>query len=277
MKINDIIRFGRAPTNIAEIKANIFTYHTKQKVEFKENETILYECPYESFKVQLKGYKLNQIHKDILDIVLYYGGKDFDGKLKDNSFVRTISLYKIKDYLGYKSSNNIKWIENKIDEMQQTLIEMSDRTENGIKERWKFQIISTAKHSQKLNTYAVMIHPLYYEFFQSSMSMNYSHYLPNILNLKNGVTKASIRFLLTHKEKININIDKLLKKIGVSGSQRNLRKQREKLLEELQKISKDFNIELKKMSNDNRKKNDYNICYKRLKEIKFYFPKQIQN
>jgi len=272
--INNIIRFGRAPTNIAEIKANIFSFHTKQKTEFKDGEVVIFEN--EAFKVELKGYKLNQIHRDILDIVLYFGDKEFDGKLKDNSFVRTISLYKIKEFLGYTSSNNIKWIENKLDEMQQTLIEVLDK-EDELQRKWKFQIISTAQHSKKLNSYAVVIHPLYYEFFKENISMDYSYYLHKILNLRNGVTKAAVRFLLTHKEKININIDNLLKKIGVGGSQRNLEIQRAKLLEELQNIKTDFNIELKKMSNDNRKKNDYNICYKRLKEIKFYYPQQIPN
>ena len=267
--MNNIIRFGRAPTNIKEIKANIFSFHTKHRILFEENENKIWED--NEFIVKLKGYKLNQIHKDILDIILYYGGKEFDGKLKDNKFVRTISLYKIKDLLGYKSSNNIKWIENKIKEMQQTLISVTIKE---TKETYNFNIIETSKHSQKLNTYAVIIHPLYVIFFNENISMDYSYYLQNILQLKNGVTKAAIRYLLTHKEKININIDNLLKKIGVHGSKRNFEKQRAKLLKELKEVKNIFNIELKKMSNDNRRKNDYNICYTRLKEIKFYYPEK---
>jgi len=272
--MNNILRFSTAPSNIAEIKSNIFTYHTKQQISFKANETFIYEDEY--FKVELKGYKLNQIHKDILDIILYMGGNEFDGKLQDNRFVRTISLYKIKQYLGYKSSNNIKWIENKIHEMQQTLIQVTDKKSLN-QDKWNFSIIETSKHSKKLNTYAVIIHPLYYQFFGDNISLNYSHYLKDILNLKNGITKATIRFLLTHKNGININIDNLLQKVGVRGGKRNLEKHRKNLLNELENIKELFGIKLLKMSSDNRRKNDFTIIYKRLPEIQFYHPKNITN
>ncbi len=272
--MNNITRFSTAPTNVAEIKSNIFSFHTKQKVEFKKDEAFIYEDDY--FKVELLGYKLNQIHRDILDIILYYGGKEFDGKLKDNRFVRTISLYEIKKHLGYTSSNNIKWIERKIDEIQQTLIELTDKKSRGL-DKWKFSAIETAKHSKKLNTYAVIIHPLYYEFFMDNISLDYSYYLKDILNLKNGVTKAAIRYLLTHKSGIQINIDKLLKKIGISGTQRNIEFQRAKLLKELKEIQELFNIELIKTTTDKRKKNDITIQYTRLPKVKFYYPKPSKN
>jgi len=267
--MNNITRFSTAPTNVAEIKSNIFSFHTKQKVEFKKDEAFIYEDDY--FKVELLGYKLNQIHRDILDIILYFGGKDFDGKLKDNRFVRTISLYKIKEHLGYASSNNVAWIEEKINEIQQTLIEVTDKKSENL-DKWKFSAIETAKHSQKLNTYAIIIHPLYYEFFSSSISLDYSKYIEHILKLKNGVTKATIRYLLTHTSWHQININKLLNKIGVSGTQRNINIQRAKLLEELQEIKEIFNIELIKTTNDNRKNSDITIKYTRLSEIKFYYP-----
>jgi len=268
--MNNITRFSTAPTNTAEIKSNIFSFHSKQKVEFKKNEAFIYEDDY--FKVELLGYKLNQIHRDILDIILYFGGKDFDGKLKDNRFVRTISLYKVKEHLGYASSNNIAWVERKIDEIQQTLIEVTDKKSENL-DKWKFSAIETAKHSEKLNTYAVIIHPLYYEFFMDNISLDYSYYLKDILSLKSGVTKAAIRYLLTHTSGYQININKLLHKIGVRGTQRNINIQRAKLLEELQNECKKFNIELVKTTSDNRKNSDITIKYKRLSEIKFYYPK----
>ncbi len=271
--MNHITRFSVAPTNIAEIKANIFSFYKKHKVEFKKNEAFIYEDAY--YKVELKGYKLNQIHKDILDIILYFGGKEFDGKLKDNNFVRTISLYKIKKHLGYTSSNNVRWIENKIDEMQQTLIEVTDKQNAN---NWKFTIIHTAKHSEKLNTYAVIIHPLYFQFFQSNISVDYSYYLKNILNLKNGTTKASIRYLLTHKKGHQININNLLQKIGcINGTQRNLNKQRGKLLKELEEVKEIFNLELIKTTTDNRKNSDITIKYTRLPQIKFYYSEKSEN
>ena len=81
----------------------------------------------------------------------------------------------------------------------------------------------------------------------------------------------AIRFLLTYNN-ININVDKLLEKIGVIGGKRTIEKQRAKLIEELKEIGKKFNIELKKMSNDMRKKNDYTIIYKKHNNVNIYYP-----
>ena len=265
MKMNNITRFTAAPISITEIKSNIFSYHTKQTVEFKRDEAFVYED--ENWKVELLGYKLNQIHRDILDIVLYCGDNSFDGKLEGNRFMRTISLYKIKEHLGYVSSNNTNWIIKKIDEIQQTLIALTNKTE---KEKWKFTAIETAKHSEKLNTYAVIMHPLYYTFFTSQIAIDYSYYLKDILALKHGITKAVIRYLLTHQAGHQINIDKLLNKIGIKGNKRNLEKHRANLLQELEEVKDKFNIELIKTTTDKRKKNDITIKYTKLHKIKFY-------
>ena len=272
--MNHIARFTVAPSNVAEIKAGIFSFHSKKKVEFKDDESFVYEDDF--YRVELKGFKLNQIHRDILDIILYCGGKEFDGKLKDNRFVRTISLYKIKEHLGYSSSNNIRWIEQKIDEIQQTLIEVTAKTSPN-QETWKFSAIETAKHSKKLNTYAVIIHPLYCNFFMDNISLDYSHYLKEILALQNGVTKAAIRYLLTHKGGMQINVDKLLAKIGVEGTKRNIEKQRVKLLKELEGVKETFNIEFIKTTSDMRRTGDTTIRYARLPEIRFYYPQNEEN
>ena len=270
--INNITKFSAANSSVTEIKANVFSYQKITKSEFERNETIfVHEDDY--FKVELVGYKLNQIHKDILDIILTFGGKDFDGKLKDNRFVRTISLYRIKELIGYKNSNNTKWVEKKINEIQQTLIQVTIKETGDV---WKFSIIETAKHSTKLNTYAVVIHPLYFNFFVEDISIDYSYYLKDILGLENGITKAAIRFLLTHKKGINININNLLKKIGVSGTYRNLNKQKAKLLKELEEIGDKFNIKLKKTTTDNRKNKDITVQYTKLPEIRFYYPAKKQ-
>ena len=265
MKMNNITRFTAAPVSITEIKSNIFSYHTKQTVEFKRDEAFVYED--ENWKVELLGYKLNQIHRDILDIVLYCGDNSFDGKLEGNRFMRTISLYKIKEHLGYVSSNNTNWIIKKIQEIQQTLIALRDKTK---KEKWTFAAIETAKHSEKLNTYAVIMHPLYYTFFTSQIALNYSYYLKDILALQHGVTKAAIRYLLTHQAGHQINIDKLLHKIGIRGTERNIRKHRANLLQELEETKDKFNIALIKTTTDKRKTSDITIKYTKLPKIQFY-------
>ncbi len=265
-----VMKIQSAPTSIAEIKANIFTFKTKHLTEFKDDETHIYED--DEYKVELKGYKLNQLHKDILDIVLYYGDNRFDNIIDGGELLRTISLYKIKNFLGHKTSRNLKWIEKKLYEMQQTLIQVTDKKSG---DKWSFSIIHTAKHSEKLNTFAVVFHPLYIAFLQDSISMSYKDYLQNILKLENGVTKAAIRYLLTYRGGHQINIDKLLNKIGVKGGERNIRKQRKRLLDELQQVAEQFNIELIKTTQDDRRTSDYTIKYTQLNGVKFFHPQQI--
>lgn len=262
----NIKRFSISPSIITEIKLNIFLPSKKHKIDNFINE---YENDY--YKVKLKGNMLQQTHKDILDIILYFGNKEFDGQLKNNYFIRTISLYKIKEHLGYTNSNNTQWIKNKINEIQQTLIEITDKKNS---KSWKFRIIDSAKHSKKLNTYVIIIDNLYFEFFKSSISLDYSYYLKHILNLNNAITKASIRYLLTHKNGHQINVNKLLLKLGfINKTERNLNKLRAKLLKELEEVKNIFNIELIKTTNDKRKNSDITIKYTRLPKVKFYYLK----
>ena len=265
-------RYSISPITINEIKSGIFSYHSKAKVEFKKEEAFIFENEY--YKVELKGYKLNQLHRDILDIAIYYGDNSFDGKFQGNYIMRTFTLYEIQKHLNYKAKRNNPWLIEKIRELQQTLIILHDKKKGEV---WSFPIIETFKFSEKLGTYAVVFHPLYYTFFSSNISIDYKKVLSKILNLEHGITKAVIRYLITHKDGININIDKMLDLVGVRGSKRNIEKQRKILIEELEKVGKDFNIELVKTTTDKRKKSDYTIVYKRLKEVKFYYPEQLEN
>jgi hypothetical protein len=260
-------RYSISPITVSEIKSGLFSYHSKAKVKFEKEESFIFEN--EFFKVELKGYKLNQLHKDILDIAIYFGNNSFDGKFQGNYIMRTFSLYEIQKHLNYKTKNNNYWLIEKIRELQQTLIILHDKKK---KETWSFPIIETFKFSEKLNTYAIIFHPLYYTFFSSNISIDYKELVQEILNLKHGITKAVIRYLITHKEGININIDKILDFVGVRGSKRNIEYQRKILLEELKEIKSKFNIELIKTTSDKRKNNDYTISYKRLKKVKFYYP-----
>ena len=167
-------------------------------------------------------------------------------------------------------TKNVKWLKNKIDDLTNATITIKEKN---IGDELSFHIIRVAKYSKKLGSYFLVIEDLYLSFFENKISINYKELLPKILKLKHAITKMTIRYLLTHSSGIKINIDKLLEKIGVIGRTRNFEIQRGKLLEELEEIGKDFNISLKKMSNDNRRKNDYTIIYNKHKDVKIYFPK----
>ena len=107
-------------------------------------------------------------------------------------------------------------------------------------------------------------------FFELYVSINYKKLLKDILSLKNAVTKSAVRYLLTFKQH-QINVDKLLKRIGIVGTQRTIERHRKKLLQELKEKGKKFNIEIIK----GKTLKNYVIRYQKPPEVKFYYPKPI--
>jgi len=259
-------RFRQAPVTEKEIKLNIFNANEKKKTEFID-KTIIFEN--DKYLVELKGFKLTQTHRDILDIALYHGDNSLEKIANDGKAIRLFSLYDIQKNLGHKFKNNNNWIEKKITEMQQSLFKITD---NKTKDWIQFSIIDVAKYSDKHNRYAIIISDLYLAFFEKEISINYKQLLPNIINLKHAQTKAVVRYLLSFQNSIQINIDNLLKKIGISGSKRNLEKIRKNVIEELKEVGYKFGIELIKTTTDRRKKSDYTIKYIRPQEVKIFYP-----
>ena len=259
--IKTLNRFRVAPVNTQEIKFNLFA--PIEKINHKEKhkeEFIVYEN--EKFLVKLQGKKLTQVHKDIMDIVMFYG-RDFN---KDNLFGKTITLYEIQKHLFYKSKNNNKWIKEKLKELKRATIEITKKGKNGNQE-FEISILRATMIDEKTQEYAIIFEELYLMFFELYVSINYKKLLKDILSLEHAVTKASIRYLLTFKEH-QINIDKLLNRIGVVGSKRNIEIHRKKLLQELEKIGYKFGIEI--VEGKNLK--DSVIRYKKPQEVKFYYP-----
>jgi len=262
-----LTKFRQAPISVKELKLNIFAPVERKKTEMVEKE-ILFED--EIFKVELTGYKLNQTHRDILDIILFFGdAKIEDIILEDGLPIRAFSLYQIQKHLNYKSKKNSKWIRDKFSELKNVTLKITNKK---LKNDIEFSIIRIIKHSEKLGTYVLVMEELYMAFFKKEISIGYKKLLPIILSLKHAQTKALIRYILTHTTGIQINIDKALKKIGIKGEKRNIEYYRKLVLDELKEVGKEFNIELIKTTDDNRKKSDINIKYTKHKEVKIYHP-----
>ena len=259
LNIKTLNRFKVAPSNSKEIKFNLFAPLLKiSSKERYKTEFLVYED--DEFIVNLQGIKLTQIHKDILDIALYFG-KDY----KKNELIgKTISLYEIQKKLNYKKKNNNRWIERKLEELKRTNIQIIRKKD---KAKLEFSILRAILIDPSINQYAILFEELYLLFFENFVSINYKPLLQDILNLENGVTKAVIRYFLTFREH-QINVDKLLKKVGIQGDERNLRKHRKTLLNELNKVKNIFGIEI--IEGKNLK--DSVIRYKKPQEVKFYYP-----
>ena len=257
-----LMRFRIAPINGQEIKYNIYAPIEKiNYVDKHKNEFTVFKN--EKFLVKLQGKKLTQVHKDIMDIIMFYG-KDYN---KNGLFGKTITLYEIQQHLQYKSKTNNKWIKQKLQELKRTTIEITKKDKNNRNQIFEISILRATLIDENTEKYAVIIEELYLMFFELYVSINYKPLLKDILSLKNAVTKAAIRYLLTFKEQ-QINVDRLLNNIGIVGGNRNIRKHRKSLLEELKENGYKFGIELI----EEKSAKDYIIKYKKPKEVKFYYP-----
>lgn len=265
--MNTLTRFRQSPVTANELKLNIFAPVERKKVEIVEKEPIFEN---DKLLVELTGYRLNQLHRDILDIILHYGSAEIEQQVDDGIPIRTFSLYQVQKHLNHKAKRNTKWIRDKFSELKNVSIKITDKiTENDI----EFSIIRVITHSKKLQTYVLAMEELYLAFFESEISINYKQLLPHILSLKHAQTKAVVRYMLSHTAGHQINIDKLLRGLGIKGEQRNLEYYRKLVLDELEKIGDKFNIEIIKTTNDARKKRDITLKYTRHESVKIYYPK----
>lgn len=264
--ITALQKFKQAPCTVLETKFNIFSPFSK--VRKKHLNTIVYED--NNYKVELKGFLLSQIHRDIIDIASYFGDSRYDNSTNDKRPIRVFSLYDIQKYLNYKSKNQNKWIDNKFSEIQQSVIKIIDKKESD----WiQFNIIEVAKYSKKLNNYAMIISELYMLFFENQISINYKNYLHDILKL-NPQTKALVRFILSHSNSFIIHLDKALEKVGICKQNMSIqayRANRRRILQDEDKLI-NLNILLIKNSDYSIKNQSYSIDYKLLSKIKIYHP-----
>jgi hypothetical protein len=262
IELGTLNRFRVAPVNSQEIKFNL--YAPIEKINHKEKHKSIFKV-YEDdeFIVNLQGKKLTQVHRDIIDIIMFYG-RDFN---KNDLFGKTISLYEIQKHLQYKSKNNNKWIKEKLQELKRATIEIIRKGKNGRNQSFEISILRATLINEETDEYAIIFEEIYLMFFELYVSINYKKLLKDILSLKNAVTKSAIRYLLTFKQH-QINVDKLLERIGIVGSKRNIEIHRKKLLQELQEKGKKFGIEII----EGKTLKDYIIRYKKPQEVKFYYP-----
>lgn len=267
--MNTLTRFRIAPVTTKEAKLNIFAPLDKLNPENHQMETVVYED--DKCRVVVSGIRLTQLHRDILDIALFHGDYRLEEEVEENIPVRTFSLYQIQEHLQYKHKENQTWLKEKFQELKRATILIEYKEDQ---EDIEFNIIRVAKRSHKLSEYVLVFEELYMAFFEKEIGIDYKELLPDILSLKHGQTKAVVRYMLSHQAGHQINIDKLLRKLGVQGEQKNLDYHRRLVLEELEQVGDKFNIKLIKTTADRRKKSDYTIKYTKHEKINFYHPKQ---
>jgi len=264
---NLLTKFKHAPVTVKEVKMNIFAPY--EKAEKEALDSVIYED--DSVTVELKGFKLNQIHRDILDIATYYGDNKLEYMSEDNRASRLFSLYEVQKRLNYKACRNNKWLDSKFSEMQQSVIRITDKKEGN----WiQFNIIEVAMFSKKQGKYALVLSEHYMKFFENEISIGYKPYLDQILNLS-PQGRALARYIISFSNDFKIGLDKAMHKIGIKadGSSQNWRYNRNKILADRHKL-KALNIVITKQTTDGRRKDDYQIEYKLLDEMNIYHPQK---
>ena len=264
--MNMIQRYQQTTCTVKEAKLNIFAPYEKKQTEHVN--TIVYEDT--RYKVELKGFRLNQTHRDLLDIASYFGDNSLEQKVEDKRPLRTFSLYEVQKHLNYKCKNNNKWIDDKFSEIQQSIIKITDKSDGS----WvQFNIIDVAQYSQKINRYAMVISELYMLFFENEISVGWKDYLKDILSL-NAQSRALARFILSHSNSFTIGLDKAMEKIGIDKSKmtpKSFRANRRKILENRDEL-KLLNILIKESADCTSRNQNYIIEYKLLPKIQIYHP-----
>lgn len=264
--MNLVQRYKQAPNTVKEAKMNIFAPYEKQKSQLLEGK--IFEN--DRYIVELSGYKLNQIHRDIIDIASYYGDNTLEKEIVGNRPLRTFSLYDIQKHLNYKSKNQNKWIDEKFKEISRSKITIKDKSEGD----WiEFNIIDVAMYRKKIDAYAMVISELYMLFFENEISVNYKHYLKHILSL-NAQSRALARYVLSHSNSFSIGLDKAMERIGIKNiTPQNFRANRKRILNDREQLSK-LNITFRENDDYSSRNQSYTIDYKILPEIQVYHPQK---
>jgi len=266
--MNIVQRYKQAPNTVKEAKLNIFAPYEKQKSQKLEGK--IFES--DKYSVELNGYKLNQIHRDIIDIASYHGDTSLEAQMSDARPLRTFSLYDIQKHLNYKSKNQNKWIDDKFKEISRSTIKIIDKQEGD----WiEFNIIDVAMFRKKINAYAMVISELYMLFFENEITINYKYYLSDIL-LLNAQSRALARYILSHSNSFSIRLDKAMERIGISTDNitaKSFRENRKRILDDREQLIK-LNIILRENKDYSTRSQSYTIDYKILPEIQVYHPKK---
>ena len=278
--------FRKYPSSVNQVKFNIFTptYRTKK---IKDEETIFEN---EFFKASLTGYKLSQLHKDILDVILYKGDSNIEEMLKDISkAVRTFTLYQIQKKLYQnkefkqiiendkkrKKYTNNSWLKRKIKELTRATINIEVKLENKKKMWIEFHIIEEVKvieyddDNPRKQRFFIIFSKRFLDFLKSDILINYENYLDDLIKLKTGQAKALARYMMSFNYKsYSESLDSVMEKIGIRKNE--LTKQafynhKKRILSDLEGLKK-LNIEIVETT-----KGDLLVKYEKLENIYFYY------
>ncbi len=188
---------------------------------------------------------LTQQHKDILDVILAK-----TKRLNDKKFVATITKYEILKQLGYDNpKNRYAWLNKKLKEIRQTFHEVEFRQSNGQRFIATVQTFTDIVHDDE--KYLFIFDARYIHLFYTlQQSVDYKPLLADIIQIKDSVIKAVVRYCLMHKYKKS-DLFEILKEVGYEVEDKKGRMARniKKIFADNQKTLNRFNIKYDRKRN----------------------------
>ena len=219
-------KFNRSITTTDEVRTSIYAPVSKVSANsslyknfIKNDRKREISCNFSDISaIEISGELLTQTHKDIVDAILATNERVMVNK--EGDFVAHISVYKVLQYIS-NSTNNYKWIDDKINEIKRSVITLKPKNGNK-KDRIAFNIFDTLYYDDDKKMYGVILNKRFVKWFIGSLTMDYRKHLKDIATLNgkgNGFIKAIIRFFLSQDMNSRdgkayiISFDKLLEKV----------------------------------------------------------------
>ena len=214
---------------------------------------------------------LTQTHQDIIDAI--FTNSKLIRIAPDGQILVVFSPYEVLKDIRHKHKNNHAWLDKKLEDLRKVRVDTElngDRIKGGIVRKHAESRINNEEAQRRggiaknAKYWGVIFESEYSWFFLHDVKLHYQALLTEIFRLKHGVTKALVRFCLSH-DQVNMALDDVLLAIGAFDSLRPedepdpdwitivtpVRTQqqiRKNIRVEAVALKRDFGIELRKMA-----------------------------
>lgn len=177
-------------------------------------------------KMVVSGNLLDQTHKSVIDTIMSIGSELKPNK--EGEYVVYFSRYKLLEELG-AGDNNYRWINKKIEQIQNSSIELVVSPDGETKKSVRFNIIHSVYEDEETGRYGIILNKSYIKYFANNLTMDYSKYLKDINQISGdgaGLIQAVIRFLIAQDVRDKpyvVNLNTLLEKVGYEITDRSFR------------------------------------------------------
>jgi len=214
---------------------------------------------------------LTQTHQDILDAI--FDKSKLTRTAPDGQIAVVFSPYEVLAAIKHKHKRNHAWLDKRLEDLRKVRVDTElngDRITGGIVRKHAKSRMNNEEAQRRggiaknAKYWGVIFESEYSRFFLHDVKLHYQALLTEIFRLKHGVTKALVRFCLSH-DQVNMALDDVLLAIGsfdrlspedepdpdwitIVTPARTRRHIVQQIREEAVALKRDFGIELRKMA-----------------------------